>query len=49
MDEVKNWLERYFPRDRLRGYLQSRGLWDEEKEAALISATNLTIKNAIKR
>ncbi|CAI8024374.1 2-oxoisovalerate dehydrogenase subunit alpha, mitochondrial [Geodia barretti] len=49
MSEVKDWRERYFPRDRLRGYLQSQGLWDQEKEDELVSVTNETIRSAIKR
>lgn len=49
MEEVNTWRKSYFPLDRLRGYLQSRGLWDLEKEEALVSLTDQTIRNAMKR
>jgi 2-oxoisovalerate dehydrogenase E1 component alpha subunit len=49
MSEVKDWRERYFPRDRLRGYLEGQELWDQEKEDELVSGTDETIRSAMKR
>jgi 2-oxoisovalerate dehydrogenase E1 component alpha subunit len=48
MAEVKTWREGYFPLDRLRGYLEARGLWDQEREQGLASRTESTIKAAVR-
>lgn len=49
MSEVERWRESYFPLDRLRGYLVNHGLWDQEKEQALVSSIDGRIKAAMKR
>ena len=49
MDEVQEWQEHYFPKDRLQGYLQARGLWNDSKEQALLSQVKGTFKAAMKR
>ena len=49
MSEVANWRESYFPLDRLRGYLETRGLWDQEKEQELVARNEQAIRAAMKR
>ena len=49
MDEVNEWREKYFPLDRLRGYIMNRGLWSEDKEKELIAMNDATIKKAMRR
>ena len=46
---MREWQENYLPKDRLQGYLQARGLWDDSKEQALLSQINTTFKAAMKR
>lgn len=48
MAEVKQW-ETCHPTLRLRGYLHQRGLWDEEKEAALRGRAQKEIREAMQR
>ena len=49
MSEVTAWQEGYFPLDRLRGYLQARKLWDEDREGELVSRLNTDIRAALQR
>lgn len=49
MAEVEAWKDGYFPRDRLRGYLETRGLWDDSREEELVLQIENNIKSAIKR
>ena len=49
MAEVQAWRDDYFPRDRLRGYLENRGLWDESREQALVSELDTAIRMAMKK
>ena len=49
MADVERWKQSYFPLDRLRGYLQSRGLWSQQQEEALVQRNEDTIKAAMKR
>ena len=49
MREVEVWRNNYFPLDRLRGYLVLRGLWNEEKEQALVSHNDQIIRKAMQR
>ena len=48
MPQVEQW-KNYNATLRLRGYLQQRGLWDEEKEGALRTRVQQEIQNALKR
>lgn len=49
MAEVNVWKENYFPLSRLQGYLEARGLWDENKEQELVSEIDEDIRTAMKR
>ncbi len=40
--------EKYDPVDRLRRYLESKGLWDDEKEQALVQKAETIINQAVK-
>lgn len=49
VEEILQWRKYNFPRDRLRGYLEACGLWDENKEDDLLRQVNSNIKISMYR
>ena len=44
MDIVKQWKKTHHPNLKLKNYLAHRGLWDEEKETALVKSVDADVK-----
>lgn len=49
MDEVKEWKDKSCPIMRFRRYLESRGLWDESKEAELLKAAAGEVRRSMQK
>ena len=48
-EDMIKWRKYYYPRDRLRGYLEARGLWDENQEQDLLCQVKSNIETSVDR